>query len=186
MSDLTLEIVKQFINDNEDAKKWLQSEKDSVVTKGITTYKTNFMEKDFPKLLEDEIKKRYPDEDPQVKRLKELELKFEQAESEKKRAILQSKLTQRASEKKLPTFLVDYSLADDEESSYTKLEQLSSKYLEHVNNEVAERLKGNSRRSNSAGGGDDVDDVDLSKIPDNDPDYFIKNKDAINKLMTKQ
>jgi hypothetical protein len=183
-NELTLDAVKAFLDSNDEAKKYLQSIKDNAVSKGILTFEQNFMKDKFPKILDDEVNKRLPvPETPEQKRLKELELKFTQSESDRKRAMLQNKLLAKATEKQLPTFLVDYSLAETEEDSYQKLTELGTKYTEYVNKEVEARLAGTGRKA-------PVDNsnplpVGLDTIPNNDAEWFVKNADALNKLMQK-
>ncbi|MGX1687499.1 DUF4355 domain-containing protein, partial [Bacillus subtilis] len=57
LQSVSLEGVKQFVEADEDAKKWMQSEKDRFFSTSLNSW----MESTFPQKLEEEIKKRYPD-----------------------------------------------------------------------------------------------------------------------------
>jgi hypothetical protein len=182
-NELTLDVVKAFLDSNDEAKKYLQSIKDNAVSRGILTFEQNFMKDKFPKILDDEVNKRLPvPETPEQKRLKELELKFTQADADKNRAILQSKLLQRANEKNLPTFLTEYSFDEDEEKSYTKLETLGQKYIAQVNAEVEARLSGNGRKA-PINNENKIENVTIDNIKGKSFDDLMKNKDAIEALL---
>lgn len=179
---LTIDMIKEFVSSNEDGKKYIQSIKDSAVTKGVQTYEQNFMKDKFPALLQSEIDKKYPPQSDAEKRLIELENKFKQTEQEKNKALLQSKLLKKATEKQLPDFLVDYSFDEDEEKSYTKLETLGQKYIATVNAEVEARLSGNGRKA-PISNENKVENVTIDNIKGKSFDDLMKNKDAIEALL---
>lgn len=180
--ELTLDLVKQFLNDNEDGKKFLQADRDAYLGKGIKTFQDNFMKEKFPTMLETEITKRFPEKTEAEKRLIELETRFSQVEAEKQRAQLQSKLLKVATEKKIPDFFVDFAIDVDEATSINKLETLGKSYTETLNREIENTLKGKGRIV-PLGTDKDQDVVDLKNIPDNDPEYFKKNAAAINEML---
>ena len=181
--EITLESFLKFAETNEDARKHVQAIKDKAVTSALKTYEENFMKEKFPKILDEEVSKRLPAPLTDAeKRLQELEIKFQRTEQEKKVAQLQSILLKKANEKGLPDFLVDYAVSEDEETSYSKLETLGSKYLEHVNKAVEERLSTSGGRKAPLNTDGKVENIGLANLP-NDPDWYIKNADALDKLM---
>ena len=183
--ELTLEGIEKFLNENEDGKKWMQSKLDSYTTKGLATYKTNFMEKDLPKLLNDEITKRYPAETESDKKLRELELKFQESEKDKHNARLQSKLLKVANESKIPDFFVDYAIDKDEESSITRLKELGTKYTETVNSSVEARMAEFGRKAPINADKIDLSNLALDSLPNDDPEFYTKNAEAVSQLMKK-
>lgn len=134
---LTLDVVQQFVNENEDAKKWLQSLTDSRVTEAIKTYE----KKTLPKKLEEEIAKRYPPETPEQKQLRELQQKLEQIEQEKIRESLRNKALSVATEKQLPTKLIDFFVGQDEETTLKNLAVFEEVFSTAVQQAVEARFK---------------------------------------------
>jgi hypothetical protein len=137
---LTVEGVQKFVNENQDAKKWMDSEKDKHFNKGLETW----LQKTFPSKLEEEIKKRYPDEDPKDKAYKEVLLKLEQMENEKKREALKNKALTIATEKKLPVSITDFFIGLDDDSTLSNLTRLEEVWNTYVQTAVDERLKSGS------------------------------------------
>ncbi|MEX3710862.1 DUF4355 domain-containing protein [Cytobacillus horneckiae] len=132
----TLEGVQAFVNSNDDAKKWLSSEKDKHFDKGLNTW----MEKTFPQKLEEEIKKRYPDETPEQKRIRELEMKWEEEARKSKIAEVKLKAQSVANEKKLPLSIVDLVVSDDEAKTLDYLTKFKEAMQSYVQTEVESRL----------------------------------------------
>ena len=183
--EITLDVVQKFITENDDATKWFNSQRDSAVSKGLATYKTTFMETEFPKLLETEVEKRLPAPESEAeKRLKELELKFSQADNEKNRANLQTELIKIANQEKIPDFFVEYSLSDTLDTSTERLKTLGKKYIDDVNAAVEERLKGTGRKAPGTGTEDTDMTLDSLKKTTNMED-LVKNKAAIEEMLKK-
>lgn len=150
---LTLDVVQQFVNEDKDAKKWLQSLTDTRVTDAIKTYES----KTLPKKLEDEISKRFPPESEEQKQLRELQQKFEQLEVEKQRESLRNKALNAATEKGVPTKLVDILVGKDEESTTQNLELVSSVIQEIVGKELEAKFKESGREPHKPSGNNDID-----------------------------
>lgn len=137
----SLDDIKRFAIENDDIKTWLQSEKDRHFTKGLETWK----EKTLPSVLEEEIKKRYPEETEEQRQIRELKQKIEQMEREKMRESLRAKAKDFAVEKKLPAHLVDFFIADDEEKTQGNLEYFEKAWNEAIQTAVGETFKQNGR-----------------------------------------
>lgn len=131
-SQVTPDGVKSFL-DTDEGKKVLQPRLDSFFTKGLETWKSNNLQK----LVEEEVTKRNPSETPEQKRIRELEEKYEKAEKERTREMLKNKALSTFSEKKLPTFFIDYLIGENEDSTTANL----TKFEEVWNNQKVEFLK---------------------------------------------
>lgn len=129
---LDLDTVKAFVEQDKDAKSWLDSVKDVHLTKGISTFK----EKTLPKLLDEEIKKKFPEADPKDLELQKLQKEVEQMKQEKLYESLKNKALSVASEKKLPTKMIDLLIAQDEEGTMKNL-GLYEEILSQVREEIA-------------------------------------------------
>lgn len=110
---------EQFSNDK-DFKAFLDSEKDKHANKSLETWKSNNLQK----LIDEEVKKRYPEADPKDKALAELKLQLDQMQKDTTRKDLTNKALKIAQEKKLPTELVDYLIGEDEETTNKNIEKL--------------------------------------------------------------
>ncbi|MFC7442724.1 DUF4355 domain-containing protein [Laceyella putida] len=108
---------------NEEGKKWLQAEKDRAVTKGIETWKNNNLDK----LVQDKLNELNPPETEAEKRLRKLEQELEKERNERVRESLRNKAYKQATEKGLPVELLDFLVADTEESTMENLSTLKGR-----------------------------------------------------------
>lgn len=141
LKTVTLDSVKEFLEKDEAGKKYLQSLNDAAVTKGITTFK----EKTMPSLIEEEIKKKFPDETEEQKKLRLLTEDQAKLKAEIKKKDLLNKAISIATEKKLPLKLIDKFLGDDEETTIKNLELLETEYNGAITSAVEEKFKENGR-----------------------------------------
>lgn len=141
LKTLTPESVKDYLDKDEAGKKYLQSLNDAAVTKGISTFK----EKTMPGLIEEEIKKKFPDETEEQKKLRILTEDQEKLKAEIKRKDLLNKAISIATEKKLPLKLVEKFLGDDEETTIKNLELLETEYNGGITSAVEEKFKAEGR-----------------------------------------
>ncbi|MDM5267600.1 DUF4355 domain-containing protein [Bacillus wiedmannii] len=138
---ITLEAVQALVNDDDSGKKWLQSLTDTRVTDAIKTYEN----KTLPKKIEDEIAKRFPAETEDQKQLRNLKQQFERLEAEKQNETLKNKALSIATEKGLPTKLVDYFIGSDEEATVQGLGTLEEVFSLAVQQAVEEKFKQSGR-----------------------------------------
>ncbi|MCY7785277.1 DUF4355 domain-containing protein [Bacillus inaquosorum] len=172
-SEITLDAVRNFVENNEQGKKWLQSFSDSRVTDAIKTYES----KTLPKKLEEEISKRFPPETEEQKQLRELQDKFQSLEQEKVRETLRNKALSIATEKGLPTNLVDFFIGQDEEATEQNLGVLSEAFKTFQQNIVNEQFKqGGSTPPPSGGSPTPLTHEAIEKMT---PDEINKNWDRI-------
>lgn len=139
-SMLSIDNFKNLVATNKEYKAFLDSEKDKHYSKALETWKANNLEK----IINEEIRKRNPTKDEKDIALEELQRKIEAMEKEKQYEKLKNVALKQATEKKLPSELVDYFIGQDEDSTInnlTKLEEVFNSKLETV---VQERLKGSS------------------------------------------
>ncbi|MEH7723721.1 DUF4355 domain-containing protein [Bacillus velezensis] len=140
LQPVTLDGVKQFVESDEDAKKWMQSQKDRFFSTSLNSW----MESTFPQKLEEEIKKRYPDETPEQKRIRELELKNEEFERNARIEKMKSIALKTASDKKIPADLIDLLVSDNEEVTLGNLTKFEESMKPYIQEQVEDRLKNSS------------------------------------------
>lgn len=114
---LTADRVSQFLT-TEDGKKFLQPTLDKYHSKGLETWKTNNLQK----LIDEEIKKKFPDEDPAALEIKKLKADFEAMKREAAKKDLLIKASKTATEKGLPIEMINYLIGEDEETTSSNLE----------------------------------------------------------------
>ncbi|XYP77661.1 DUF4355 domain-containing protein [Bacillus subtilis subsp. subtilis] len=95
----------------------------------------------MPKKLEEEIAKRLPPETEEQRQLRELQDKFQSLEQEKVRETLRNKALSVATEKGLPTNLVDFFIGQDEAATEQNLGVLSEAFKTFQQNIVNEQFK---------------------------------------------
>jgi hypothetical protein len=141
LKPLSDESVKEYLEKDDNGKKLFNSLSDAKVTKAIKTYE----EKTLPKLVEEEIKKRNPDETPEQKRIRELEAKFAERDKQASLAERKAKAVKYAHDKGYPTEFVDNFLGEDEESTIKNLDAFGETYKSAIAKEVEEKFKQHGR-----------------------------------------
>lgn len=147
---VSVEGVQKFLNENEEGKRFLDSERDKHLSRGLDTWKSNNLQKEIDK----RILELYPEETPDKKQFRELNVKIQNMESEKQREVMKNRALAIAAEKKLPiSNIVDLLIADDEESTISNIGRFKEIFGASVQTAVEERLKGNGYTPpNNAGG----------------------------------
>jgi hypothetical protein len=141
-TEVDIKTVQAFLESNEEGKKFLQSYTDAKITKALKTYESETV----PKLVDSEISKRYPAETPEQKKLKEMESKLASLETEAKREKLVNLALTEAQKRNLPTKLVKYLVADNDEVTLKNIEEFETEYFSAVSNNVDDKLKVGGRR----------------------------------------
>ncbi|EPS55294.1 TPA: DUF4355 domain-containing protein [Clostridium botulinum] len=144
-----LEVFKQKINTDKDFKSYMDSEKDRHYNKALDTWKANNLQN----LINEKIKELYPEEDPKDNELVKLKQEMENMKKETLKKELTNKALKIATEKGLPTDLVDYFIGQDEEATNKNLETLEKVFTDKLETTVKERLKDNSYTPPSGGAG---------------------------------
>lgn len=159
LKTVNLDSVKEFLEKDEAGKKYLQSITDAAVTKGITTFK----EKSMPGLLEEEIKKKFPGETEEQKKMRQLEDNQKKLEAQLRQKDLLNRAISIATEKKLPLKLVEKFIGEDEESTMKNLELFETEFNGTIATQVESKFKEGGRQAPASDG---TPPVDYSKMTD--------------------
>jgi hypothetical protein len=143
VSNITLENFKKILQDNDTVKGYYQSTLDSGISKGVSSFEKNFTENKLPKMIDEELRKKSNEglTEEQIQ-LRELQKQIEDMQKEKTRAELTTKYTKELNEKKLPTELVDFVIADNEEVINENIGKFEIMIKSCVDSMVQEKLKG--------------------------------------------
>lgn len=161
LNPYTVEGVQKYFKENADGRKWLDSEKDKHSAKGLETWKTNNLEK----LIDEEVKKRNPDETPEQKELAKLRKEIEDERKARNREALVNKALKVADEKQLPKGVIDFFIADDEENTLSNLTKLEEEYGKAVQAAVDAKFKEGGRLiDHGTGGGGQTGAIDIGAI----------------------
>jgi flagellar biosynthesis GTPase FlhF len=130
------EIVANYLKSTDYVSK-LNSEKDSHFSKSLKTWQEN----NLPKIIEEEIHKRFPEETKEQKELREVKSALEQIKNESKRKEITNKMFKELSARSLPVELADYLNIPDEADVESRLDSIKNLIEPLVQAEVDRRLK---------------------------------------------
>jgi len=153
LSKPTPEGVKDFLG-TEEGKKLLQPMLDSYFSKGLETWK----EKTLPGLIEEEVKKKFPDETEEQKRIRKMEEELTKERQARVRSELTSKATTFATQKGLPVDLVGYFVGQDEETTTSNLTTLETIWQKNLEAAVEAKFKESGRKPHPGGSSGSDDD----------------------------
>lgn len=136
---ITADRVEKYL-ESDEGKKLIQPTLDKYHNKGLESWKTN----NLNKLIDEEIKKRFPEADPKDKELANIKQELETIKNEAIRKDLTNKALKVATEKGLPVELIDYFIGNDEETTTKNLETFENIFNEKLAAGVDLKLKGNS------------------------------------------
>jgi len=162
MTELNIEMVKSFIEQNKDSeevkqftqsfvnvetveaflgtdegRKILQPKLDKHFTKGLETWKANNLQS----LIDEEINKKFPPETKEQKRLRELEQKLAAIEKEKLVATIKAEAMKELTSKGLPVGIADYFVTDNLETTRDRINTFAEEFAKAVKTEVDNRLR---------------------------------------------
>lgn len=156
------------ITDVEGLNKLLESDKslqglfDKKVTTGIENFKKNGMQK----LIEAEVLKRTgKNETPEQKEIRELKERLDKADKEKSKAEMISKYKDVLAEKKIPSNMIDFLLAEDDETTGANIELFENSMKQYIETGIKAKL-GDSEYTPPTGGGN-VGKVTWEQVIDN-------------------
>ena len=135
--NLTLEELKNIINENEGFKAWLSSEKDRHFSTSLNTWKENNLSKEVDK----EISKRYPEETAEQKKLRDLELKLQAMEQESKMKEIKANTMRVINDKQLDSEILDFVLSDNEETTIANIDKFEGLIERLANKRLEEKYK---------------------------------------------
>lgn len=145
--ELSFDVVQKFIQESDDAKKWLQAEKDSHFSKSLDTWKQNNLDK----IVQEKVKELYPQETEEQRRIRELEQSIESMKRQEQLANIKVSAVQYANEKGLPTQIIDRFIGDDEATTQKNLDELASIFEPYIQQKVDERFKNNGYNPQKGG-----------------------------------
>ena len=156
------------ITDVEGLNKLLESDKslqglfDKKVTTGIENFKKNGMQK----IIEAEVLKRTgKNETPEQKEIRELKERLDKADKEKAKAEMISKYKDVLTEKKIPSNMIDFLLAQDDETTEANIELFENSMKQYIETGIKAKL-GDSEYTPPTGGGN-VGRVTWEQVIDN-------------------
>jgi hypothetical protein len=138
LNKISVEGIEKYVNEDDGAKKWMDSVKDKHFNKALETWKSNNLEG----LISNKVKKRFPEKDEKEIEVEKLKSEIEKMKQEKLHEALTSKAVKLASEKNLPVGLVDFFIADSEENTGKNLSALEQSFNSAIQKAVELRLKG--------------------------------------------
>lgn len=130
------EIVSAYLKSTDYISK-LNSEKDSHFSKSLKTWQEN----NLPKMLEEEIHKRFPEETKEQKELREVKAALDKMQNESKREKTTNKILKELSARGLPVELSDHLNIPDEADVEVRLDSIKSLLESSILAEVDKRLK---------------------------------------------
>ncbi|WP_049296462.1 DUF4355 domain-containing protein [Staphylococcus aureus] len=140
LKTVSVDAVKGFL-DTEEGKRFIQPELDRYHSKGLESWK----EKNLEDLIEQEVRKRNPEQSEEQKRISALEQELEKRDAEAKREKLRSNALGKAQELNLPTSLVDRFLGDSDEDTEQNLKALKETFDKYVQKGVESKFKSSGR-----------------------------------------
>ncbi|EOA9672821.1 DUF4355 domain-containing protein [Staphylococcus aureus] len=140
LKTVSVDDVKGFL-DTEEGKRFIQPELDRYHSKGLESWK----EKNLEDLIEQEVRKRNPEQSEEQKRISALEQELEKRDAEAKREKLRSNALGKAQELNLPTSLVDRFLGDSDEDTEQNLKALKETFDKYVQKGVESKFKSSGR-----------------------------------------
>lgn len=133
--------VETVSKTNDEVKRYFDSEKDKHFSTALETWKSNNLEP----LIETEVRKRNPEQTEEQKRIASLEKALEDQKKEAQREKLTNLAMKEASGKGLPTDLIGFFLADDEDGTKANLGKLEEVYNAAVQAAVESKFKEGGR-----------------------------------------
>ena len=122
VTKITLDDYKNMLANNEIVKAYFTSQLDSGISKAVNSHDQKFMKEKFPKLLEEEIKKRDTSNlTPEQQQLKELREQLEAMKAEKAKSELLESNRNKLKEQGLDTGLAKYINSDEDITFFKEL-----------------------------------------------------------------
>lgn len=132
--------------DTPEGLKIIQPRMDQHYNKGLETWKQN----NLKSLVDAEVKKQFPDQTPEQKRLKELEDQIEKQKNESLRVSLTNKMIEKLTEAKLPLKAAKYLIGSDEQSTLQNFNDFKELWDQEFDKRIDEEFKKNGRRKPGA------------------------------------
>ena len=171
---LQVDSVKDFLNSNEEGKKYLQSYGDKRVSEGIDSWKKNNLEQ----LVQAELLKKNPKLTPEQLEIQNIKAELEKEKGIRKRAEMVAKYKDVLVSKNIPSELTDFILAEDEEVVNANITLFENSMKNYIESQVNNRLKGSSYTPPSNGKAS----FTMEDLKNMTPEEINKNWDIISKI----
>ena len=135
----TLEVFKEKVTTDPEFKSFMDSEKDKHHSKALDTWKTNNLDI----IVDEKVKTLYPQDDPKDLEMKRLRQEMEDIKNNATRERMTNLALKKANELNIPTELVDFFVASDEDKTLENIERFSKTYTEGIQSTVKAKLEGN-------------------------------------------
>lgn len=139
--------VQAVSETNAEVKSYFDSEKDKHHSRALETWKTN----QLPKLIDDELQKQNPTKSAAEIEVEKLRKEIEDERKGRTRESLKNKALSTATEKHLPTDILDFFVSDSEESTNENLSKLEQSFNAAVQSAVDRKFKENGRDVHNGG-----------------------------------
>ncbi|MEK4378923.1 MULTISPECIES: DUF4355 domain-containing protein [Bacillus] len=159
LSAVSADKVNGFL-DTEEGKRLIQPRLDSHFTKGLDTWKSNNLDA----LVDAKVKELYPEETEEQKRIRKLEKELKDQKTAAQREKLLNKAVSYASEKQLPTDVVEFFIGEDEESTMKNLGAFEEKYNTALQKAIESKFQENGRDVQSGSNETTNQSLDISSL----------------------
>ena len=132
--------IEQLSQEDESIKSWLDSQKDKHTSKSLETWKTNNLDK----IVAEKLKELNPDKSPEQLELEQIKQQLADMENQKTRESLKNKALTVATEKDIPTSVIDFLIGQDEDSTVENLSTFETAMKSYVDNQVKARINDSS------------------------------------------
>lgn len=137
LTAVTLDKAKAFLDGTDEGKAYLTSEKDKHFAKGLETWKAN----NVKGLVEAEVKKLYPDESPEMLKIKQLEQQLAEAGTVAQKEKLMNAALKFATDRGIPAKHLERFLDEDEEKTIALLTDYATDFESTVDAKVKSKFK---------------------------------------------
>lgn len=144
--------------ETENGKKLMQPKLDSYFSKGLETWKSNNLQK----LIDDKVSELYPEQTAEQKELATIKAQLAEMQAAATREKLKNSALTYATEKKLPTDIVDYFIGKDEAETTANLKKLESVFSAAIKAAAKDGLKQNSYTPTSDNDDEEIDGIEAT------------------------
>lgn len=159
LSAVSQEKVKGYLQ-TEDGRRLIQPELDRYHAKSLESWKQNNLES----IVEEELRKRNPEKSPAELEVEKLRKEIEDERKARTRASLKNKALEVASEKGLPKEVLDFFVADDEETTMANLSTFEEAVKSAIQAGVDARFKQSGREVTKGKTGNVGQVIDIEKL----------------------
>lgn len=159
LSAVSQEKVKGYLQ-TEEGRRLIQPELDRYHAKSLESWKQNNLES----IVEEELRKRNPEKSPAELEVEKLRKEIEDERKARTRASLKNKALEVASEKGLPKEVLDFFVADDEETTMANLSTFEEAVKSAIQAGVDARFKQSGREVTKGKTGNVGQVIDIEKL----------------------